>query len=382
MLPEESLNQPNPPNMSADQTTISIARGEHEKQAIYRLYYETYIEELGYLFPANHENRTLTDQLDETARHYVAKDNRGNPIGTYRINQFCELSDPAEQLKPLPVTELLNRAPREALSYTSRLIVRKEWRGSSLLAKMADHFATELIKHGVRFDTCISFPHLVAFYEQLGYQRYAERGMHRDAGLEFPMAMAVQDKQHFLQIRSPLSRNQAITTCVDHWGDGQWLKQLSQHWGTNHRLMGAEEFWSIAGDALLLGRDGAAGLFRGLSQDRAKRILKRVPILKIKAGDQILRAGLHQENLFVVLQGEFTAKQTQGQTSQQSKLLEAGDHFGSQEFMQPAIGKIDAIARKDSKVIVLDQAFIRKARKNDPEGADVIINNINQRETI
>jgi predicted GNAT family N-acyltransferase len=382
MLPEESLNQPNPPNMSTDQTTISIARGEHEKQAIYRLYYETYIEELGYLFPANHENRTLTDQLDETARHYVAKDNRGNPIGTYRINQFCELSDPADQLKPLPVTELLNRAPREALSYTSRLIVRKEWRGSSLLAKMADHFATELVKHGIRFDTCISLPHLVAFYEQLGYQRYAERGIDHNARLEFPMAMAVQNKHHFLRTRSLLSRNQAITKCVDHWGDGQWLRQLIQPWGTNHRLMGVEEFWSIAGDALL-GRDATAGgLFRDLSQDRAKRILKRLPILDIKAGDQILHAGLHQENLFVVLQGEFTAKQTQKGTSQQSKPLEAGDHFGSQEFLRPDIGKFDVIAKRDSKIIVLDQAFIKKTRKNDPEAADIIINNINQQEII
>ena len=361
--------------MSVDQTIIRPATTEEEKREIWRLYYDIYIKEHGYTPNADHENQILLDDLDSTASHYAVKDCSGALIGTYRVNRFCDLSDPIKQLSPLPVTELLERAPAEALTYTSRVMVRKEWRGSTLLAKMAIHFASDLIDLGIRFDSCLSLPHLVAFYEQLGYQRYGQRVMQAGAGLEFPMTMSIQNKQHFLRVRSPLSRSRKVQACEDNWEDGQWLKELAKPWGYNHRLMKTKEFWDATGMALLF-PEGNRGLFSGLSIEEARRVLKPSPILEVKAGDQIVYSGLHQENLFVVIQGEFRLQRTQGDCSTPPRLLQSGTHFGSREFINPGLSHEDITATTDGKILLLDQVFLRKARTNHPRETEVLLSNI------
>ena len=361
--------------MSVDQTTIHLATTEEEKRDIWRLYYDIYIKEDGYTDDADHENQILLDDLDSTASHYAVKDYSGALIGTFRVNRFCDLSDPIRQLTPLPVTELLKRAPTEALTYTSRVMVRKEWRGSTLLAKMAIHFASDLIELGIRFDSCLSLPHLVAFYEQLGYQRYGQGVMQAGAGLEFPMTMSIQNKQHFRRVRSPLSRSRKVQDCADNWGDGQWLEKLAKPWGHNHRLMETKEFWDATGMALLF-PESSRGLFRGLTIEEARRILKPSPILEVKAGNQIIYSGLHQENLFVVIQGEFRANRAQRDCGTTPELLGPGSYFGSREFINPDLSLEDVTATRDGKILVLDQVFLRKVRANHPREMEMLLSNI------
>lgn len=360
---------------SVSETTIGEARSEDEKQDIYRLYYAIYVSEYGHPLKADHENGILRDCLDDKARHYGVKNAEGELIGAYRVNHFRELSNAHKLLDPLPIERLLQRFPIEALTYTSRLMVKKEWRGSTLIARMATQFVGDLLDNGVRLDTCFSLPHLVGLYEQLGYQRYGERIVDEKYGVGYPMAMAIQDKQHFLRVRSPLSRNKKIRDSIDQWEDGRWLASVTKEWGTNHRVMGKRQFWSAASHALI-GTKGRKAIFKGLSTEKAHQILNTSPILEVKARDQLVFSGLHQENLYVIIKGGFVVRtRSKGQDVIEER-IDVGGVFGVREFLNPGRSCIDAIAVEDSKVITLDQVFLRKARLNHQESIERIITNI------
>ena len=364
--------------MSADRTIISLADSHEEKREVGELVYDVYIEELGYTDVVDHDTRILLDELDDTAIHYAVRDSSSNLIGTYRINRFCDLRDPLAQLAPAPVEDLLQRAPLEALSYTSRVIIRKEWRGSTLLAKMAMHFASELLRLGSRFDICISLPHLVGFYEHLGYQRFGQRVTGEGYGIGFPMVMCTSDKQHFSQVRSPLIRHREIKSITDRWGDGRWLRERSVHWGVNHRVMERNAFWTIVGDALN-GTGKTSGVFHGFSEEEAKQLLKTAPLLEIKKGDPILAARLHQENLYIIVEGEFTMENEEEVKHKPTTRLRAGDYFGEQEFLKPGLSKINVTASTDAKIMILDQVFLQKMRSNSAEALAIICRNLREK---
>ena len=111
-------------------TTILLAVSEAERQEVYRFRYAVYVEEMGKSPPdANHERRVLMDRFDATASLYLLRDGEGALVGTLRINHLAALESAQEALRPIPLEPLLEQAPLKNLSYTSRLMLRADWRG-------------------------------------------------------------------------------------------------------------------------------------------------------------------------------------------------------------------------------------------------------------
>lgn len=118
--------------MTDQHTSVALAISEAERQEVFRFRYAVYVEEMGKSPPdANHDRRELMDRFDASASLYVLRDGEGALVGTLRFNRLEALASALEALRPIAPDFLLEQAPLAALSYTSRLMLRADWRGGN-----------------------------------------------------------------------------------------------------------------------------------------------------------------------------------------------------------------------------------------------------------
>ena len=368
--------------MLTDQgTTILLAVSEAERQEVYRFRYAVYVEEMGKSPPdANHERRVLMDRFDATASLYLLRDGEGALVGTLRINHLAALESAQEALRPIPLEPLLEQAPLKNLSYTSRLMLRADWRGGSSLALLCNRIFADSLEEGIRFDLCHAHPGLIELYEQLGYRRFCAGITLPGVGYQVPMLLALRDRAHLRRCRSPLMRNPALARVLESEdnaeGDRLWLAQQSKrYWGLNHRLVDPDHFWALAGDAL---RQPAQGLplLQGLSDEQSRRLLKTGTVMQCLAGDRIVSQGEPRQDLFVVMEGfAEISREEQGQRLGLA-VLKPGDVFGEMGFLGRSQRSADVVAATDMRVLVLTQAFLNKALRTQPEAMALVLRNL------
>ena len=368
--------------MLTDQgTTILLAVSEAERQEVYRFRYAVYVEEMGKSPPdANHERRVLMDRFDATASLYLIRDGEGALVGTLRINHLAALESAQEALRPIPLEPLLEQASLKNLSYTSRLMLRADWRGGSSLALLCNRIFADSLEEGIRFDLCHAHPGLIELYEQLGYRRFCAGITLPGVGYQVPMLLALRDRAHLRRCRSPLMRNPALARVLESEdnaeGDRLWLAQQSQrYWGLNHRLVDPDHFWALAGDAL---RQPAQGLplLQGLSDAQSRRLLKTGTVMQCLAGDRIVSQGEPRQDLFVVMEGfAEISREEQGQRLGLA-VLKPGDVFGEMGFLGRSQRSADVVAATDMRVLVLTQAFLNKALRTQPEAMALVLRNL------
>lgn len=368
--------------MLTDQgTTILLAVSEAERQEVYRFRYAVYVEEMGKSPPdANHERRVLMDRFDATASLYLLRDGEGALVGTLRINHLAALESAQEALRPIPLEPLLEQASLKNLSYTSRLMLRADWRGGSSLALLCNRIFADSLEEGIRFDLCHAHPGLIELYEQLGYRRFCAGITLPGVGYQVPMLLALRDRAHLRRCRSPLMRNPALARVLESEdnaeGDRLWLAQQSQrYWGLNHRLVDPDHFWALAGDAL---RQPAQGLplLQGLSDEQSRRLLKTGTVMQCLAGDRIVSQGEPRQDLFVVMEGfAEISREEQGQRLGLA-VLKPGDVFGEMGFLGRSQRSADVVAATDMRVLVLTQSFLNKALRTQPEAMALVLRNL------
>lgn len=363
--------------MDAQELTIEAAQTPREKDAIYHFRYQIYAEEYGYELAAiSHETKQLRDDLDTTAIQYALKTWRDEIIGTFRINRFEALANPCKDLAPLPIAPLLERVPAEAMTYTSRVMLRADWRGGTALTKMAIRFAKDLVDMGIQIDTCFSSPGLVSFFEQLGYRRFGQGSLipNRMPYYNIPMLLVLDDHDHLRRVKSPFSRHPAMA--IDRGHDHTWINRQKICDSNNHRLMPAAEFWSLVGDALTKPSQNIA-LLEGFTPEQARELIKVSPILELHSGASFIRPGVHQENLFVVIEGSLEATWAAGERCSSSPaILGPGSVFGETEFPDPKPSSYSIRAKSDAKILILTQTFFQKILRNQPILAANLLKNI------
>lgn len=102
------------------------ATTEEEKIEIYKLRYQVYCEEYGFLPAADHPDGLEKDEYDDFSTHFTATDNQGNIIGTIRLIQDSKLGLPIEKYCGLKIDNSINS--RENIAEISRLAINKIYR--------------------------------------------------------------------------------------------------------------------------------------------------------------------------------------------------------------------------------------------------------------
>lgn len=99
---------------------------ENELGEVYKLRYKIYCEEWGFDKPEDHSNRIVTDEYDQNAIHFAARDESEKIVGAvmmifdsekgYPIEKYCELDINTEELT------------RGKLAEIARLVIHRDYR--------------------------------------------------------------------------------------------------------------------------------------------------------------------------------------------------------------------------------------------------------------
>ncbi len=359
---------------AGNEDCIRLAHSREERQAIYRLRYRVYVEEMGKAPGyADHERRELHDGLDDWAQLYYVEADAG-VVATLRFNWGGERPFP-EALRGIYRLDRFKEFPRAQISFSSRLMVAPDWRGSTILGALLGRVYADALERGVRFDFCNCTPALVEFYEQIGYRRYAPGFMDEDAGYHVPCVLLTEDREHLKAVHSPLARlarGRAGTAETARWFEARFPAYVGQ---VSRRLLDRKRFWELLSERLHSSPVEGISLLSGLDEAEARRFLDTATVLRLKAGDVIIRPGDVGDEMFVILSGVAEAFGSVKGQRRSLTLIHPGEVFGEMAFVGKMKRTAEVVAMTDMEVLVITQAYLRRVMRREPQvTAKVLLN--------
>jgi predicted GNAT family N-acyltransferase len=147
---------------------IRLAETAEEREQVFKLRYQVYIEELGWCYPdADHKYRRMEDTLDISANIFIAWE-LGQVVGTVRCN-YVRNSNLESYLNLYKMHEFVEDAYLDS-SISTRFMIKKEFRGTTLAKRLIIAKHKQKLIDKIKFDFIDVPPHMTPFYQRLGYQ--------------------------------------------------------------------------------------------------------------------------------------------------------------------------------------------------------------------
>lgn len=357
--------------------TFHIAETEAEREQIYRLRYEIYVEEM-HIFGsvADHERRMLSGHNDEHARILYAKCG-DELIGSLRLN----LGKDGVFSQELETTYSLSRfrptVKDEQMLVLTRFMVKKEFRGGPIAYRMIEEVAKICLTEQIEMAVCDCQPHLIRYYQRMGFRSY-DCDVYNDGefGIMIPLAFAIRDLAYLAAIRSPLKK--ALDQPVHD------LKKVEQIAG----LLGApavrgvaemdasESSWIV--DQLtcdnVLDQD-CAKLFKDMPASEIMPIISKGYLLTLGKNDLMIRSGQQTSTVFMVLSGELDVYK-HGKRIHRTC---AGEVIGELGILLNARRSADVYVTSERAVVLsIDESRLNKRLNSRTPGAAQILHNLCQ----
>jgi predicted GNAT family N-acyltransferase len=353
---------------------VEAAETDAQRRDIFQFRYKIYVEEMGKQpQEADHQNKLLQDEFDDNALLLMVR-NGTDVIATIRFNNFAQ--NLPDNLAMDYSLDAFNNYPGEALSFTSKLMVDPNWRGTAVVASLIAELYKYARDHHIIFDFINCAPSLVGFYEQIGYRRYCDGFVDDSVGYRVPMVLLIEDITHLRNVRSPLHR---LAKNYDNSDQSQkWFKSQFPSHGSfiNKRLISEDEFWTILTEKLQQLPIDSIPLLKGLNENKAKAFINSGTVLHFKKDETIIRPGDVGSEMFVILDGvvEVIGKHKHLQMS--LAVIGPGQIFGEMAFLTEMPRTAYVIANTDVEVLVLTQSFLHKAMKRMPEVTSYVLFNL------
>ena len=188
--------------MSISDHSICIAQTKTERRAIYEFRYQVYIEEMGKPYSqADHEQRIFNDPLDERAT-LLYSTREGEIVGTVRINWGDDTQAIAAFAGPFDLHKFQS-FPTASLSFSSRLMVHRDYRHSALAAALSTAAYQKGRQRDVQFNFVHCNPRLVRLFERMGFRRYKQSFHDSEIGEQVPLVLVLEDIGYLIASRSP-----------------------------------------------------------------------------------------------------------------------------------------------------------------------------------
>lgn len=355
---------------------FGIAVTREEREAVYRLRYDVYVEEMGrYQTVADHAQRMLYEDVDEQSRISFARVD-GEMVATARITWGGDAPIPQRMIDQYQLAPFLAEVPQSAIAVGERAMVRPHLRGTDILLRMMGNgmrFANEN-RIQLVFGDCE--PHLLNLYLGLGQRTYSKVNVNSaEAGYLIPIVTVIEDIEHFRKLNSPL-----LPYLHDFGGDARVpaciMRALDEGSAVRSRLHETSaSYWSEVHSALSELESQRISALDGFTEDEAARCLEKSTIIECKAGDRVLKKGGVARNLFVVLDGTLEVRDEDGVHA----VLGAGDVFGEMAFLLERPRTRDVYAVSDSaRILSLSEANLKKLTDTDPAIAAHLLLNISK----
>ncbi len=173
---------------------ISQPLTEHEQDEVYQLYklrYSVYIEDLKYRLPnADHKLKILKDCLDNTGHLYGVFINN-EAVGTLLTN-YVKHSDLGHYTELYKMHELANGSYFDS-SISTKFIVRKDYRSSSIAFRLACTTLTHQAKDNIVYSFIDCIPGNVSFFVRLGFNISQDNLYHPEFGHGVALMIELQN---------------------------------------------------------------------------------------------------------------------------------------------------------------------------------------------
>lgn len=360
--------------------TVRIASSEAERQDIYRLRYEIYIEEMGggqRHSEADVGARQFYDDWDAQAHHfYVSQD--GGMVGCARL--LFRRHGPFECEAQFELGRFVPAFP-DQLSMSSRMAVHPGLRGSHLLKHLACAMFTFARDHAIRFDFIDCHPRLLPLYSRLGYRIYRPGFNHPKYTYVIPMVLVLDDCDYLERIRSPFA---SIAQAYPRSSEGTTLLLTRfPKFATDVQsaVCDVDEFWDLLKHHLLTLSSGRrpCDILSGLTEDEMKTVTSVGHLVPCREGDVVLSVTDPSRELFVILSGRFQVTGTiQGPLGEVRivKELVSGESFGEIRFLTEHIRYATVTAVEDSRLLVLSAKALDRLTMTEPVAAAKLYRNL------
>ena len=335
--------------------TLRFAESEADREAIYRLRYDIYVEEMGYVFPGvDHRGRRLAEAMLRPTRLLMAEQD-GALAGTLQFNWGAECAFTEEERRIYRLSDFVALVGDEETIIASRFMTRPSHRDSDLPARMLDTMFAFALDNNVRLLFLDCRPHLINNYLRLGFRTYAKTCNDPIAGMLAPLVFVIDDVEHLERIKSrllPLFRAKrpgepdAIVAKVLALLPKSTPVQLLSH------PVGSPD-WSGLQSTLA---DDEISIFHGMEAEEVARLIERSPVINCASGDRIVGQDLAERSVFVVLDGAVEVMRD----GKSIALLTRGAVFGEIAFLLGIERTADVVAVGETKVIALRERALNE----------------------
>lgn len=350
---------------------ISAVTAE-EMRKIYRFRYQVYVEEMRKKpKAANHRDRMLTEELDETATLlYMTQDDE--IIATLQRNFLDSSALPAPLYQHLCISQFAAAFSKSVLSVSTKLMVAPAYRNSATVGAIVLAAYQNARDQGVQFDFLYAAPWLVPFYTNLGYRRYTHHFLDPDVGLQIPQVLVLEDIEHLRTVRSPFCRKARQYANSSIAAD--WFKQTFSEQG----LLAPPTKEMNRVDDAAQATIHTLPTFQDLSDHNLQQLLQSSAVHTIKSGETIVRIGDVTNAMFLILSGVVEVRHLLNQATCSSAQLSVCQTFGEANLFHQTLSAEQAVALTDTTLLILPKPAIAKLMKIMPEAMCRILFNASQ----
>jgi CRP-like cAMP-binding protein len=359
---------------------VVIATTDAEKEEIYRLRYEVYIEEMDGArrhTEVNSSERRMRDELDDHAVHFYIKQN-DVMVGCVRLNMRrdgpweCEDRFELEKFAP---------AYPSHVAMASRFAVHRHARGSAIMMQLSYAVARYWREDDQHFMFLDCHPKLLPLYSRLGFRLYRPGFKHPKYSYVIPMVLTSGDLQHLEHVNSPL-----IPVFREYPQSTEWRDVLLRNFPTAAHTFVAgdvdgDAFWGLLGKSRRARSDvHPSDILVDLTESEAKLIVSIGQIVSCRAGDPIVSTGEEGREMFLILDGGFQVLEEgsigpHGEPSTVT-ILVPGEIFGEAAFLLSGRRCTTVVATTNSTILVLNAKALDREMINEPRLAAKVFRNL------
>ena len=325
---------------------------------------------------ADHEHGKITDELDSISKNFVVKKDE-RILGALRLTYTDELASVpgkfSEYQEVFSFQPFIDNA-RGRLSFTSRLMISPELRGSTLLWRLLSEAFRTANADGVRFDFCAAPPYMAQLYAQLGYRRYKSNILYQSFGYDIPMVQVIRDEAHLEACGSPFLKALQQSLPDEPCQEVGWFLETYAEALQTYDLQSLDRSQALDQTAQLALESTGESIFSGLSREEVDELRLNAYPLKFEAGDHIICEEEQREEMFIVEQGSVSVQSEAAGFS--PIILGRGQIFGEVSLLTATGRTADVIAVEDGLILILTRQTMMRLMKKNPELMATVLLNI------
>ena len=350
---------------------VHRVQSREDLEATYRFRYTVYYEEYGRsLGRVDHDKRWVWDEEDESEHSTILY--TGTPeemTGTVRVRHWPPGAVPEHVLHELSM-DLVPGIQERHTGEIGRFMIRKSLRGRLLLAAFARATYDLLCgEQGTELVFCYCAPGLVHYYRKLGARPFGGRIVPTPDGAMVPLLSIVSDHDYYKRVGSPLA-----PLVRRHFGPGKRepidVEPYLPLFDPDAQIVEVdpERVWESLHDAVVEEEDEAAEqtFAESLPESILKRLVQKGFILEVTAGTLVTRQDYGEEEMFLILDGSFEARDG----DRVLRLMKDGELFGELAFFLPGHRRTASVwATTDGRLLALRGKTLRDLVESAPDAA-------------